>query len=569
MNRRGPSIVLVLAALAVSACDRDGASSAATGPFAFTDVTRESGIHFVHENGALGKRHLPETMGGSAAWLDADQDGDLDLFLGQSGPLPERARAPSRSPARNGLFRNDGALRFTDVTDASGDARSTGYGQGVAAGDFDGDGLVDLFVVNFGPDVLLESRGTCAFDDVTQRAGIAEDRWGTSACLFDMDADGDLDIYVANYLDYSIPVVLERTRGEGYIAYPHPDKFESAPDQLWRNEGNGTFVDATAAAGIKDVDGKGLGVAAVDLDDDGDLDVYVANDSTPNFLYRNDGAGHFTDVTEHSNAGYSADGRTQASMGIGVGDVDGDLRPELFVTNLDSETNALYHNLGDLVFEDDSLVRGLAAPSLPFVGFGTGMCDFDLDGDLDVFVGNGHIIDNIARFDPMAGSTYRERILFFENNGGGRFAELGDAACAALRTERVVRAAAFGDPDDDGDVDVVLAQNAASAVLLRNDGERRGHFLRIEFRDAHGAPILPAAVTLTCGGRKLAAPCFHGGSYCAVNDPRILVGVPTPRVERVDVRYVGGSTLTLQDVASDAMYIVGVDGKPTLVPRSK
>lgn len=524
----------------------------------FKDVTEEARLLFLHVHGGEGRRHLPETMGGGAAWFDLEGDGDLDVFLVQSGSLPD-AKAPKK--VTNGLFRNDGDGTFTDVTAASGAAQYTGYGQGVTAGDYDGDGLADLFVMTYGRDVLLRNRGDGGFDDVTEKSGIDNREWSCSGAFFDMDADSDLDLIVVNYVRFSLDDYREMAKGrEGFLGYPHPDRFRAAPDVLYRNNGDGTFTDVTLAAGIKDVDGKGLGVAAVDMDGDADLDLYISNDSTPNQLYRNNGDGTFRDITAESNTGYNADGSTEAGMGIGVADVDGDLRVDLFVTNLDAETNTLYRNLGDLMFDDETSRRGLSVSSKTFVGFGTGFIDMDLDGDPDLLIGNGHVIDNILEMDPTSGSTYRERCLAYDNRGDGVFVELDDRTPDCFRVERVVRGAAFADYDDDGDVDVLLVQNDAPAVLIRNDHPRVGRFLSLRVVDEAGHDVFGARCRYRVAGKERLAISLPSGSYASSSDPRMLLSVPQGRVEEMTIVWPGGHEVVLTDQEPDRFLVVGPTG---------
>lgn len=561
-RRHFPVVALGVMAVFVAGCrDRSPAppvTETVASPFEFTDVTESAGIRFTHQNGARGLRHLPETMGGGAAWLDVEGDGDLDLFVVQSGPLPDDSDAPR---ADNALYLNRGDGTFQDGTAAAGAAVSTGYGQGVAAGDADGDGRPDLYVTNYGPNVLLGNRGDGGFEDRTAAAGLSEDRWGSSAAFFDLENDGDLDLYVVNYLELALTDVLTMTDGgKGYLAYPHPDRYRSAADVLYRNDGAGRYVDVTEAAGILDVDGKGLGVAPVDLDADGDLDLYVANDSTPNFLFENLGEGRFADRTLTSNAGYNADGRTEAGMGIAVGDVDGDALPDVFVTNLDGETNTLYMNRGGLVFEDETRVRGLALDSMVFVGFGTAFLDLEQDGDLDLLVGNGHIIDNVEQLYGGSGALYRQRALLFENEGNGRFTELGARLPSALGARRVIRGLALADYDDDGDLDVALIQNAAPAVLLRNDASRKGHFLSLRVVDAAGNDVLHATAAAEVGGERITGLSLPGASYCASHDARILIGTPATRFDRVLVRWPTGERAVLEDVPTDRFLTVRPDG---------
>jgi hypothetical protein len=354
----------------------------------FRDVTAASGIDFVHDHGGTGRKYLPEIMGAGSCALDYDGDGWLDLYLVQSGPVPGAAqtRPPGGRPAGNRLYRNrgagaDGRVTFEDVTEAAG-AGAAGYGMGAVAADVDNDGDADLYVVNFGPDVLLANDGDGTFTDVTAEAGVDSPPWGSSATFFDADGDGWLDLYVVNYLDFTVAANVECGRASrGLLSYCHPDVYPMAPDVFYRNRGAAggiAFAEATVAAGLADTTGKGLGVVAADLDDDGWTDLYVANDSTPNFLYRNRGEGVFEETAVFWGVGHNEEGMTEAGMGTDAGDVDGDGRLDLFVTNLNNETNALYLN-GPGFFSYHTRHAGLYEASYLPVGFGTDLADLDND----------------------------------------------------------------------------------------------------------------------------------------------------------------------------------------------
>lgn len=533
-----------------------GDQAPAPSPFSFVDVTTASGVEFVHVNGAHGQRQLPETMGGSAAWFDLENDGDFDLFLGQSGELPGVERGTS---GRSAVFSNDGG-RFRDATATALPVADLGYGQGVAVGDVHGDGFEDVYVTNFGPNVLLSNRSGRLIDSTAELGG-GDPSWSASAVFFDKEGDGDLDLYVTNYVEYDLKEALALSpRGEGFVAYPHPDRFRSAADVLYENDGSGHLRDVTRAAGIHDVDGKGLGVVAADLDLDGDQDLYVANDSTPNFLFRNEGDGTFRDVSTDSNAAYDVNGRTQAGMGVTVGDADLDGRFDLFVTNLDQETNTLYRQVEALVFEDATMPRGLGVVSLPFVGFGTAFVDLDLDSDEDLFVTNGHIIDNVETIQPGTPVTFAQRCLVFENDGKGVFSELGPRLAPALAQRRVGRALALCDVDGDLDLDALIAQNAAPAVLLRNDGTRAGLALRVNVVGRSGAPARGAVVEVTVDGRVQRRTVGQPGSYCAANDPRAFFGVSRDP-ERVSIRWPGGERTEVKGVTAGTAIRVGPNGE--------
>ena len=439
----------------------------------FTDVTAAAGVDFVHDAGLTPDKHLPETMGAGAALFDADGDGDLDLYLLQGGPLPF-VPADTRPPNR--LFLNRGNGTFQDATGQSGAAAHTGYAMAVTAGDVDGDGDTDLFVTNLGPDVLLLNDGAGHFTDATD-PGLADPRWTSGTSFFDADGDGDLDLYVSAYvgIDYGHPEWCGDRR-PGWRSYCHPDAYPGLPDRYYRNDGPDAagrprLVDATEAAGFgitPDMPGKGLGVLAFDAEPDGDLDLYVANDSVENRLWINRGDGSFEDGTLLSGTGTNARGMSEAGMGLAGGDVDADGDIDLLVTNFDDESNTLYRNDGDGLFTDATVASGLEAPSRRPVGFGTVLADLDHDGDLDLVVANGHIIDNVQLYDD--GKTHAQRAQLFVNDGAGRFAEVLDGAGDLTATPFVGRGLYAGDLDGDGDLDLVLTECGGPTRLLRNDG---------------------------------------------------------------------------------------------------
>lgn len=459
----------------------------------FEDATEVLGLDFVHDAGVTPEKHLPETMGAGAAIGDWNGDGAVDVYFVQSGPMPVPGVDRSDAPP-NRLFTGDGAGVFRDATDSSGDAAHTGYGMGVTAGDVDGDGDGDLYVTNFGPDALLLSDGRGAFTNVTSAAGLGDERWTGGASFFDGDGDGDLDLYVVGYvaIDVTDPVWCGDRR-DGWRSYCHPDRYEGLADRYWRNRGDGTFEDATEAAGLADNRGKGLGVIAGDLDDDGDLDLYVANDSVENKLWRNEGDGTFYDDTLLTGTGVNRNGATEAGMGLAMGDADGDLDFDLLVTNFDDESNTLYRNDGGGLFTDATIPMGLDAESRLPVGFGCAWADFDLDGDLDLAVANGHIIDNIHLYHD--GKTWRQPALLFENDG--RRYKTAEAPGDLTATPFVGRGLFAGDLNGDGALDLLLTQCGGAARAFLN---RRGPSDPVEIRGLapgssvrakrDGAPIL-------------------------------------------------------------------------------
>lgn len=501
----------------------------------FVDVAQSAGIDFVHRSGATGARYLPETYGSGAAFLDFDGDGALDLYLVNSGRLPALSTAPV---AANALYRNEGAGRFSAQNAGVGDR---GYGMGAAVGDFDNDGWADLYVTNFGPNALFHNRGAGRFADVTTSADVGCPRWGTSAAFADVDLDGDLDLFVGNYLDYPTedPLVCRVGTSEERL-YCDPRKFGGAVDRLYINEGDagtGAFADRTAAFGLVSTAGKELGVVFGDYDQDGDPDLYLANDLVPNMLYRNDGA-RFVDRGLASGTSLNGEGGVEAGMGVDMADADGDGYLDLFVTNFQWESNTLYRNLGGTFFADATVVAGITRASMAFLGFGTGFFDFDNDGDLDLFVANGHVYDNVEQVDRAA--EYAQRNQLLENVGAGTFVERGDLG-PGLSLVQVSRGSAFGDIDGDGDLDIAVNNSNDRPALLRNDANGGGWLgLRLQGA-ASNRDAIGARVELTTGGRTLVREVRRNASYLSSHDPRVLFGLGNAEVaERVEIRWPSG-----------------------------
>jgi hypothetical protein len=502
----------------------------------FTEAAAEAGLTFRHVNAATGQKFMQETLGSGVCVFDYDGDGRQDVYFVQSAALPGYS---AKEKPRAALFRALGGGCFEETTGRSGVAGEDHLGMGCVAGDIDGDGDRDLYVTGYGRNVLFRNNGDGTFSDVTRRAGAEGGLWSASATLFDADNDGDLDLYVTNYVDYDMRDNLYCGENRpGYRTVCHPKNFDSQPDRLLRNRGDGTFEDVSEAAGVADRTGKGLGVIAGDIDEDGDQDLYVANDDTPNFLLRNRGDGTFDEVGELAGVALSEDGVPQAGMGTDMADVDGDGRLDLFVTNLSEEMNELYRNEGDGTFSNATFGSGLGPPSLLTLGFGTFFFDADQDGDLDLFVANGHIIDNIALYSDTV--TFEQPPLLFRNLGGGRF-DLPPASGPLLR-RYVGRGAVPFDFDDDGDEDILMSQNDRPAVLLRNDSPPRGHWLTVTLdgrapnRDAVGARI-----TLHAGGRRQVRAARTASSYLSQADGRIHYGLgEAASVDRLVVRWPGG-----------------------------
>ncbi|MBI3451126.1 MAG: CRTAC1 family protein [Acidobacteria bacterium] len=549
-RRIGPRIAFLAAAAPLVL----GAAAGAPAPaITFKDIARESGITFVHTMAKSGVKYMIETMGAGGGFIDYDRDGDLDIVLVNGAPVPGYQGPKDLSSA---LYRNDGEGHFTDVTATSG-AVNRGYGMGVCAGDYDNDGYQDLYFPNFGPDVLLHNDGDGRFSEATKLSGTGSPAWGSSCAFFDADGDGDLDLFVTNYVDFS----FENNKFCGDYThnvrtYCHPNVYNSQPDVLYRNEGDGTFTDASREMGIKDTYGNGLGVVVADYDNDGDPDVYVANDKTPNTLWRNDGTGHFTDVSLLAGVGYGLEGAPHAGMGTDFGDIDGDGDLDLIVTNLDFENNTLYRNEGGGIFSDASFPSGIGAVSLSFVGFGSRFVDYDNDSLPDLVIANGHILDNAPYFNDS--TTYAERNFVHHNLGGGKFEEVGLRLGPDMAIPNVGRGLASGDIDLDGDVDLLVTVCGGRPRLFRNDGGNAKRSLLVRLagtvsnRDALGA-----RVTVTAGGRTQIDEVRSGASYQSQSDTRLEFGLGEgAEAEKLEIRWPDGRVDRFEHVAAGRVTLI-------------
>ncbi|HEU5182307.1 MAG TPA: CRTAC1 family protein [Candidatus Polarisedimenticolia bacterium] len=525
----------------------------APSPFRFEEVSRQAGIRFVHRSGASPEKYMAETMGSGVCVLDFDGDGWGDLYFVQSGDL--RAR-PGTPPAGSVLYRNRGDGTFEDVTTRAGVA-ATGYGMGCTSADIDNDGDADLFVTAYRRETLFRNNGDGTFTDATAAGGIRNASWGTSAAFGDYDRDGLPDLYIVNYVDFTPENnVYCGDMKPGYRTYCHPQTYSGLPDVLYHNLGGGRFEDVSRKAGIADPSGKGLGIVWGDFDADGWVDLYVANDSTPNFLYHNNGDGTFTDIAGKAGAALSEDGMPQAGMGVAAGDCDGDGREEVFVTNLSQETNSLYRNLGSNLFADESYASGLGAPSLLALGFGTDFLDADLDADLDMFVSNGHILDNVELYSDTI--TYKQTAMMFENLGGCRFRDVSAGSGDYFLLKDVGRGSAVLDFDHDGDPDLAIASNNLPAHLLRNDSERHNrNYLALGLAGRKGSDALGAVVRVPAGGRVLYAERRSASSYLSQSDSVLLFGLGEEAQPRtVEVRWPGGKAESFAIPEVDRYYLL-------------
>jgi enediyne biosynthesis protein E4 len=549
MNELRVAFAPIVALMAVHAAAQSTPGKATAGGPWFDEVADRSGIRFTHRSGHRDRFYLPEIIGGGAALFDMDGDGDLDLYLVQSGNL----FAPRDKPEGNRLYRNRGDGTFEDVTAGSG-ADVGGYGMGVASGDFDNDGRADLYVTNFGGNVLLKGDGRGRFVDVTAKAGVASAGWSTSAAFLDYDADGDLDLFVAHYLNWQRSAEVECYSLTGVPDYCAPKTYD-LPSQstLYRNNGDLSFTDDTDRAGLRTAAGNGLGVVAGDVNGDGRVDVFVANDGTPNHLWLNRGGGRFENAALPMGCAVDLDGKAKAGMGVALADVDNDGDLDLLVVNLDGESDSFYRN-EKAFFRDDAAAVGLRTVSRPFTRFGTALLDFDNDGMLDLYEANGRVGRQSTMYSP---DPYAEPNLLFRGIAGGRFEEVTPRGGTRQMLIASSRAAAFGDVDNDGGLDIVVVNRDARAHLLRNVAPGRGHWAALKVVDGRGRDALGAEVTMTVGGRMIRRDVRAAYSYLASNDPRVHVGLGAETVARdVTVLWPTGQRERFGDVAADKITVV-------------
>jgi hypothetical protein len=492
-------------------------------------------VDFVHRSGHQDRYLLPEIMGGGAALFDMDADGDLDLLLVQSGSMS----AAAGTPAGHRLYRNDGAGRFEDVSAGSGVETVSGYGMGVATGDYDSDGDVDVYLTGLGANALLQNDGKGRFTDVTRTAGVAGSGWSTSATFLDADGDGHLDLFVTRYIDWTPAIERECYSLTGVVDYCAPRNYDAPTSGLlFRNQGNGTFADASRTAGLGAAVGNGLGVIADDVNGDGRTDVFVANDGTPNHLWMNQGGGRFAESALLSGVAIDQDGSPKAGMGVHMADLDEDADNDLIVMNLDTESDSYFRNDGRF-FVDDTVNVGLRVASRRYTRFGVAFMDFDNDGRLDLYEASGRVGLQAETFGP---DPYAEPNLLFRGLASGRFEEIVPRGGTASPLIANSRAAAFGDIDNDGGVDIVVANRDGPGHLLRNVAPNRGRWLQFRVVDRRGRDAIGASLSIVAGGRTLRRDVRTGYSYLAANDPRVHLGLGDVRqVERVTVRWPGGS----------------------------
>ncbi len=496
----------------------------------FTDVTGKAGIDFLHFDGRTGDKYLIETLGSGALFLDYDSDGDQDLYIVNASQIsPTDESKNNLNPNTNTLYRNNGDATFTDVTQIAG-VGDTGYGVGCTAADINNDGFPEIYVTNFGSNRLYFNSGNGSFTDISEKAGVGDERWGTGCAFLDYDLDGYIDLYVVNYMQYAVP----SEKGwiiRGVRTYCSPtdqiDKsnFKSESDILYRNNGDGTFIDVTEQAGIKHRS-LGLAIAVGDYDNDGDADIHIANDMEPDLLYQNNGNGTFTDITDFSGAGYDENGMPGSGMGSAFGDYDNDGYLDLVVSNASSYPAILYQNENALFFSDISYTSGIGAVTLPYFKWAVDFLDYNNDGLQDIYVSNGHLQDNIALFSD---ATYPQEDLLFENTKDKNkhiFTDVSTDVGLSKHTMMVGRGAVFGDYDNDGDIDIFLNHSNQHAKLLRNDGGNSNNWIIIQtIGTKSNTSGIGTRIKITADDLTQIKEVHSGSSYLSQNDLRLHFGL--------------------------------------------
>ena len=540
----------------------------AQSPISLRDISKETGIKFVHTDGSSGRRYIVETVSAGLATFDYDGDGKIDILFLNGSPLPGTPTPPS--PPRNALYRNEGGWKFTDVTVEAG-LGDTNYHLGVCIGDYDNDGDPDIYLNNFGPNVLYRNEGNGTFLDVTPEAGVAgaPETVGAGACFMDIDADGDLDLFVANYIAFTFEN-HKISHMNGYPAYAGPLQFPPSANVLYRNNGNGTFTDISVESGIAKLLGSGMGAVAGDYDNDGDADIFIGNDLRPNFLLQNDGTGKFREVAGVVGVAYDSTGNVQGSMGVEFMDFNHDGWLDVFITPYQRQLVTLYQNQKGSFFDEVGRKTGAASGTFSQVKWGTGLIDFDNDGHRDIFVACGHLIDNVDLFDT--GTSYEARNIVLRNTGGSSFVNVSDRCGDGLLPKLSSRGAAFDDLDNDGDVDVVVLNSRREPTILRNDSARTNQWLQIELRGTKtNRDGVGARVTVKAGDLKQIDEVHSGRSYQSNFGKRLSFGLgPRKNADEVQVKWLGGGVDLVRNVRANQLITViegqGVAGPQTKVP---
>jgi len=543
-------VVIMLILLCIWTC------SIADGAIVFSDVTKETGITFIHTDGSSGQRYIVESVSCGLALFDYDRDGDVDIYFLNGAPL--KGTKYDKAP-KNELYRNEGGWRFTNVTDQAG-VGDTGFGLGVAVGDYDNDGNLDIYVNNYGPNVLYRNNGNGTFTDVTLQAGVANGhKVGAATHFLDMDKDGDLDLFVANYLDFTYENHMIRT-SKGTPKYAGPMDFPPMPNDLYRNNGDRTFTDVSVESGIAQHKGWGMGGVCADFDNDGDTDVYIANDVYANFLFENDGTGKFEEIGLIAGLAYDLHGDDQGSMGVDSGDYDNDGLLDFYQTSYAEELAALYRNLGNSMFEDVTMVSGAGAGTMEYVTWGNSMVDFDNDGDRDIFVACGHLQDNIELYNNTTTTLCPNIILM--NTGQGKFIDVSNQGGDGMKVKLRSRAAGFDDLDNDGDVDVVILNSRWEPTILRNDSPAKNHWLQVCLKGVKtNRDGIGARVKVVSGNLTLIDEVHSGRGYQSHYGMRLHFGLgDRDKVDRIEVRWIGGGIDIVENIHSDQLVTIAESG---------
>ncbi|MDI1242847.1 MAG: CRTAC1 family protein [bacterium] len=530
-------------------------------PVTFTDISLKAGIDFRHETSATSQKYLLETMGGGVGLIDYDNDGRLDVFFTNgaqlSDPMP-KGKMPDKQAAKfwNRLYRQTADGTFEDVTVKAGLA-GTGYGFGVAVGDYDKDGFSDLFVTHFGGAVFYRNNGNRTFTDVGAKIGVKVDGWATSAGFFDLDSDGRLDLLVTRYVawDFEVGALVCGDARPGYRAYCHPDNFKATTALLFHQKANGTFEDVSERSGITQTKGKSLGVSFADFDDDGRTDVFIANDNSEQQLFRNLGSGRFEDSALVGGVAFDGNGKYFSGMGVDTADYDGDGKQDVFITALSNETYPLYRNTGEFIFDYVTQATGVAQITVLGSGWGVKWIDADNDGRRDLFVAQSHVLDTIEKTNSIL--KYKQSPLLIRNTDKG-FQNISFAAGEVFKRDFAARGLAAGDLDNDGDTDIIISQINGPPIILQNNGTKN-RWIGIDIRGGKSSPNGEGArVTVTdAAGRRQVFDQSNSGSYLAANDPRIIAGLGgAASVKQIEIRWPSGNVQTISNPAIGRYHLI-------------
>jgi hypothetical protein len=528
-------------------------ASAESNPIQLRDVTRQTDIAFVHTDGSSGRRYIVETVCSGLATFDYNGDGRIDILFLNGAPLP--GSPTTAPPPRNALYRNEGGWKFTDVTLAAG-LSDTNYHLGVCVGDYNNDGYPDIYLNNFGPNILYRNNGNATFTDVTRAAGVVVgNHVGAGTCFLDMDGDGDLDLFVANYVGFTFEN-HQISHMSGFPAYVGPLHYPPTANIIYRNNGDGTFTDVSVASGIASLLGAGMGVICADFDNDGDTDIIVGNDLRPNFVLQNDGTGKFKEVGALLGLAYDSFGNVQGTMGVECADWNNDGWLDFYITPYQRQLATLYQNRKGAYFEDVTRQTGAGTGTYPHVKWGTGVVDLDNDGNRDIFIACGHLIDNVEQFDDT--TSYNARNIVLRNAGHGRFVNVSDQCGDGLLSKLSSRGAAFDDLDNDGDLDVVILNSRREPTLLRNDSSRTNHWIQIQLRGTKtNRDGIGARVTVTAGNLTQIDEVHSGRSYQSDFGKRLHFGLgQRSAVEQIRVNWIGGGVDVVRNVEVDRLITI-------------